>query len=153
MPFSNPPHLTSYVPANHHLTPQFHTNKTSILTPQQNVTAITRPSSTPKPALLAFQKRGVRLLPADLTGNTPDEDLAKLLVGIDIIIATINIPDLQVQIPLANAAKIAGVKRFVPCFFGTIVPPGGLLGIRDMVIMPFSRLTIFAVQRVPPCTR
>lgn len=39
----------------------------------------------------------------------------------------------QSQISLANAAKKAGVKRFVPCGFGVVAPPGGVMRLRDLV--------------------
>jgi hypothetical protein len=36
------------------------------------------------------------------------------------------------QVPLADAAAFAGtVKRFVPCGFTTISPPGGIMHLRD----------------------
>ncbi|KAJ0165557.1 hypothetical protein CTA2_10863 [Colletotrichum tanaceti] len=35
------------------------------------------------------------------------------------------------QIPLANAAKTAGLPRFAPCFFGTLMPGRGMLWLRD----------------------
>ncbi|OQD84177.1 hypothetical protein PENSOL_c131G06012 [Penicillium solitum] len=37
----------------------------------------------------------------------------------------------QDQIPLAKAAKKAGVKGFVPCGFITVCPPGGIMWLRD----------------------
>ncbi|KAL4908830.1 hypothetical protein BDW74DRAFT_187335 [Aspergillus multicolor] len=61
------------------------------------VTALCRPQSLQKPIHADLQKRGVKVVAADLHG--PQEDLVKLLTGSDT--------------PLANAAKEAGVKRFV----------------------------------------
>ncbi|ETS82850.1 hypothetical protein PFICI_04726 [Pestalotiopsis fici W106-1] len=50
----------------------------------------------------------------------------------DVLISTLNPSSFAAQIPLANAAKIAGVKRFVPCSFATIAPPRGVMVLRDM---------------------
>lgn len=62
------------------------------------------------------------MVPVDLTG--PQQSLVDILTGIDIVISCIVAFSLQQQIPLAEAAKKAGVKRFVPCNFGTPAPRG-----------------------------
>lgn len=64
-----------------------------------------------------LRNRGVAVTPVDLKG--PKEELVNLLRGIDIVICAIYHEALMDQIPLARAAKEAGVKRFVPCNFGT----------------------------------
>lgn len=84
-----------------------------------------------KPALTALQKRGVKVRQCDLTA--PEEELLKALEGIEIVISTVGPADQLEQIPLAKAAKKAGVKRFVPCGFITITPPGGVMWLRDQV--------------------
>lgn len=71
------------------------------------------------------------VITADLSG--PEEDLVKILAGADVVIPVRDASGLLLQIPLANAAKKAGVKRFVPTFFATIMPPKGVLGIRETV--------------------
>lgn len=95
------------------------------------MTALTRPSSLQKPEVLELKRKGVHVVAADLDG--PEDQLAKLLTGIDVLIATMNATGLMSQIQLANAAKAAGVKRFVPCFFATAAPPKGMLLLRDTV--------------------
>ncbi|KAH8652986.1 hypothetical protein BGZ61DRAFT_541718 [Ilyonectria robusta] len=52
------------------------------------VTALTRPSSLQKPEVLELKRKGVHVVSADFDG--PDDQLAKLLTGIDVLIATIN---------------------------------------------------------------
>lgn len=54
-----------------------------------------------------------------------------LLEGIDTVISAIGPTAQFAQFPLITAAKRAGVKRFVPCGFTTICPPGGVMLIRD----------------------
>ncbi|KFZ12987.1 hypothetical protein V501_03941 [Pseudogymnoascus sp. VKM F-4519 (FW-2642)] len=78
---------------------------------------------------LSFEKKGVKILAANLSG--PKDELAELLMGIDVVIATLDVPNFRSQIALASAAKVAGVKRFVPCSFATIVPPKGILVLQD----------------------
>lgn len=88
-----------------------------------------------------LEKRGVKIATVDLSG--PEDDIAKQLEGIDVAISAIDAAKLLDQIPLANAAKKAGVKRFVPCFFGTVMPARGMLWFRDQVSLwrPIYRFT------------
>lgn len=72
----------------------------------------------------------MKLVAADLKG--PQEDLVKVLAGVDVLISAIFFQVLHQEIPLAKAAKAAGVKRFVPCSFGTPCPRGLML-LRDTV--------------------
>lgn len=44
----------------------------------------------------------------------PEEDLVQLLTGADVVISAVNAAVLTDQIPLVDAAKKAGVGRFVP---------------------------------------
>ncbi|SPJ81735.1 related to Isoflavone reductase homolog P3 [Fusarium torulosum] len=98
--------------------------------PRYEITALVRHSSLQKSEVLDLEKRGINIVAADLDG--PEDAMAKLLQGVDIVIAAVNVAGLSAQIPLANAAKAAGVKRFVPCFFATIAPPKGIMSLRDM---------------------
>ncbi|OBS16094.1 hypothetical protein FPOA_13173 [Fusarium poae] len=92
------------------------------------ITAITREESLQKPAAKEIEARGVKLVAANLRG--PQEDLVKILTGVDVLISAIFFPAIHDEIPLAKAAKAAGVKRFVPCSFGTPCPPGVMM-LRD----------------------
>ncbi len=64
------------------------------------------------------------------------ESLAAHLAGIDTVVSAIG-PEAQLaQTRLADAIVLAGgVKRFVPCGFTTIAPPGGVMLIRDEVCL------------------
>jgi uncharacterized protein YbjT (DUF2867 family) len=83
---------------------------------------LVRAASINSDANQALAKRGVTLTLTDLRG--PKEDLVKALKGVDIVISAIIFTNFKDQIPLADAAKEAGVKRFVPCFWGTPAPRG-----------------------------
>lgn len=89
-----------------------------------------RPSSVEKPATITLKERGIKIVPIDLGGN--HDELVAALEGIDTVISAIHFQSLDDEIPLSNAAKRAGVKRYVPCFFATIAPRG-VMGIRDRV--------------------
>ncbi|GAB1215709.1 hypothetical protein ATERTT37_004903 [Aspergillus terreus] len=74
-------------------------------------------------------ERGVKIIRCDL--KAPEETLAEALTGIDVVISCVGPAEQQDQIPLAKAAKRAGVQRFVPCAFITVAPPGGIMWLRD----------------------
>ncbi|KAJ7755232.1 hypothetical protein B0H16DRAFT_1417967 [Mycena metata] len=93
------------------------------------VEALVRPSSVTKPAVKALAARGVNIRVADIAG--PLEELIKILAGIDVLISAIDAESQLAQLQLATAAKKAGVKRFVPCAFTTVAPPGGVMALRD----------------------
>ena len=75
-----------------------------------------------KPANLAIKERGVELRPLDTKSS--QEALVSALKGIDILISAIGPMEQLEQIPLATAAKTAGVKLFAPCAFVTVMPVG-----------------------------
>lgn len=60
--------------------------------------------------------------------NDPEEDLAAQLKGIDVLIVCC----LLDEIILATVAKKAGVKRYIPCFYATVMPRG-VQSLRDNV--------------------
>jgi uncharacterized protein YbjT (DUF2867 family) len=93
------------------------------------IIALTRPSSLNKPANLALKSRGVELRAQDLSG--PHEDLVNSLSGIDILVCAIGAPELLAQKALVTAAKVANIKRFVPCAFLPVIPAGGIHFFRD----------------------
>ncbi|KAH7020889.1 uncharacterized protein B0I36DRAFT_393121 [Microdochium trichocladiopsis] len=103
------------------------------------LTALTRPSSVDKPETQALKARGVKIVPVDLTPSASlsarhnkastepahvDRELVKILTGIDVVISATFFLNLAEQIPLIDAAKVAGVGRFVPCNFQTVAPRG-----------------------------
>ncbi|KAK1671671.1 isoflavone reductase [Colletotrichum godetiae] len=93
------------------------------------ITALIRPSSLEKPEVKALEKRGVKIASVDLSGS--EDEIANQLTGHEVVVSAIAADKLLDQIPLASAAKKAGVKRFVPCFFGTVMPGRGMLWFRD----------------------
>ncbi|KAK1500527.1 isoflavone reductase [Colletotrichum tamarilloi] len=98
--------------------------------PALKIIAIVRPASERKPDVVALEKRGVGVAVVDLEG--PRAELVDVLEGADVLISTIHVSALGSQIPLADAAKAAGVKRFVPCFFATVAPAKGVLTLRQL---------------------
>ncbi|EXF75697.1 hypothetical protein CFIO01_04630 [Colletotrichum fioriniae PJ7] len=96
----------------------------------QKIVAIVRPASGRKPDVVALEKRGVAVAVVDIEG--PRAELVDVLKGVDVLISTIHVSALGSQIPLADAAKAAGVKRFVPCFFATVAPAKGVLTLRQL---------------------
>jgi hypothetical protein len=59
-----------------------------------------------------------------------------ILKDIDIVISAIDAGSQLSQLNLVDASKRAGVKRFVPCAFITVAPPGGIMDLRDQVRLP-----------------
>lgn len=68
-----------------------------------------------------------------MTGDLTDspEKLAGLLKGIDTVILTIFAFDVGIEANIIQAASKAGVKRLVPCAFGTPCPRG-IMPLRDL---------------------
>ncbi|GME48262.1 Isoflavone reductase family protein [Neofusicoccum parvum] len=94
-----------------------------------HVDILVRPSSAEKPQVKVIAQRGVSVRIADVGG--PVDKLVEQLNGVDVLISAIDARSLLSQINLATAAKKAGVKRFVPCSFGSVAPPGGVMLLRD----------------------
>ncbi|OJJ48425.1 hypothetical protein ASPZODRAFT_61614 [Penicilliopsis zonata CBS 506.65] len=94
-----------------------------------DVAALIRPRSMIKPAIATLRERGVEIRSCDLQAS--EEDLVQALKNIDVVVSSIAPSEQESQIPLAKAAKKAGVKRFVPCGFITVAPPGGIMWLRD----------------------
>ncbi|KAL2830659.1 hypothetical protein BJY01DRAFT_240331 [Aspergillus pseudoustus] len=97
--------------------------------PLFEIHALVRPRSAQKPAIVALQDKGVHIRKCDLKSS--EDELEKVLQGVDVVISCVGSAEQQDQIPLANAAKKAGVKRFIPCGFITVAPPGGIMWLRD----------------------
>ncbi|VDC03006.1 unnamed protein product [Peniophora sp. CBMAI 1063] len=79
------------------------------------VLLLTRPESVSKYDALAA--RGATIVPiADYTSTS---EVAKALAGIEVVISTLGHSAYGIQIPIAQAAKEAGAKLFVPSEFGS----------------------------------
>ncbi|KAK7031597.1 glycoside hydrolase [Favolaschia claudopus] len=88
------------------------------------VSVLVRPSSASKPAVQKIKDElGVPVLIVDIINASMDE-LVKVLTGFDIFISAIDQRSQEAQLRLVQASKAAGVKRFVPCAWITVVPPG-----------------------------
>ncbi|KAJ1329850.1 NmrA family NAD(P)-binding protein [Microdochium nivale] len=100
------------------------------------ITALTRSTSLDKPETQNLRNRGVKTVAVDLSslpasptshGGKPaaaDPGLVRLLTSIDVVISTTFFMNLGEQVPLVDAAKAAGVARFIPCNFQTVAPRG-----------------------------
>lgn len=77
-----------------------------------------------------FAAKGVDIVGYDLSG--PSSALVEILKPIDVLISCITWEHLDQQIPWIEAAKEAGVKRFVPSEW--VGPaPRGVIDIKDKV--------------------
>ena len=93
--------------------------------------SLTRPASVSKPANQKLAAQGVEIRGLDIT--SPHSTLVTALRDVDVLISTIaGVDELLQQIPLATAAKEAGVKRFFPSAWLPIIPAGGLHILRDL---------------------
>jgi hypothetical protein len=68
--------------------------------------------------------------------NGPQEALVKILSGVDIVISAIFFGSLADEKQPAQAAKKAGVKRFLQSAFMIVVPPRGVVDFREQVTLP-----------------
>ncbi|VUC26703.1 unnamed protein product [Clonostachys rosea] len=93
------------------------------------VTALVRPSSVEKPQVQDIKEKGANVIGIDL--DTPLNELVKSLQGQQIVISCVIPFASDLEIKLADAAKAAGVERFIPSFFGPVCPPKGVLVLRE----------------------
>jgi hypothetical protein len=94
----------------------------------QTIAALVRPQSLEKPATQALKQRSVKLVVGDLESQ-PVEEIAALLDGYQTVISAVAAGAQLDQIKLVDAAAKAGTKRFIPCGFTTISPPGGVMSL------------------------
>ncbi|KAF5247417.1 hypothetical protein FAUST_835 [Fusarium austroamericanum] len=106
-----------------------------------NLTAIVRPASFHKPEIEFIKKQGVSVVPINIEHN--HDELVKTLTGQDVVISGVAPFSTAPEIALANAAKEAGVKRFIPSGFGPSCPPTGVLILRD-----FKEIIISHVKKI-----
>lgn len=97
-----------------------------------------QPSSADKPSVKALSDKGLKILIGNIKGSV--EELAKLISGYDTIISAIGAMQQTEQLPLVDAAALAGTKRFIPCAFMTVCPPGGIMSLRDDKEIIYQRL-------------
>ncbi|KAL2669973.1 hypothetical protein Neosp_014851 [[Neocosmospora] mangrovei] len=98
-----------------------------------SVTSLTRAASVNNSTNQRFAAKGVHIVGYDLSG--PSSALVEILKPIDVVISCITWEHLDQQIPWIEAAKEAGVKRFVPSEW--VGPaPRGVIDIKDKVFVP-----------------
>ncbi|KAF4308367.1 putative isoflavone reductase family protein [Botryosphaeria dothidea] len=103
-----------------------------------DVESLVRPASTGKPEVKKIAERGVKIVVADI--NDPVDDLMPIFQGVDVIITAISTAAKLAKKNLANAAKRADVKRFIPCSWATIAPPEGVMLLRTMKEEVFNHI-------------
>lgn len=91
---------------------------------------LARPASADKPSVQKLREQGLTIWPVDLDDFN---GLVSAMTGTDIFISAIGPNDLLQQKKLLQAAKIAGVKRVIPCAFTTVAAPTGAMLLRDEV--------------------
>ncbi|KAH0848457.1 hypothetical protein AYO21_02543 [Fonsecaea monophora] len=95
-----------------------------------DITCFIRSSSEGKPSTRQLRGRGVKVAIGDLNG--PLEAVIAMLENCDTVISCMSPAGLKDQIPLVDAAVQAGVKRFLPCNWGTPSARGGILAVKDI---------------------
>lgn len=108
----------------------------------KHVIAAIRPASASKPGVEALRARGAEIRIVDLESEST-EQLQEHLKGVDTVISAISWTYFSSQKPLIRASKEAGVKRFIPCDWGTPCTRG-LAWVFDLVSFSFffSRVSI-----------
>ncbi|KAF2141490.1 uncharacterized protein K452DRAFT_351566 [Aplosporella prunicola CBS 121167] len=101
-----------------------------LLSSQTNftITSFTRTSSIDSPTNQKFKAKGVQVIGYDL--SDPREALVNQLKSIDVLISCITWEHLEQQMSWIEAAKEAGVKRFVPSEWVSPAPRG-VINIKD----------------------
>lgn len=90
--------------------------------------ALARPESINNERWQGLARRGVTVTPADFNDI---EGLVSLFTGADVVISCLTLLQKQMEEAFIDAAFRAGVKRYVPSFFGPCAPPRGVLPLRD----------------------
>jgi len=67
--------------------------------------------------------------------RSPKNDLVRLLTGFDLVISSIIAAVLLDQAPFADVKKKARVGRFIPCFFGLVTFPTGVMKLHGTVML------------------
>lgn len=93
--------------------------------------SLTRPTSVSNAANAELASLGLTIRSFSLA--SPHEELVSSLKGVDILISCMSgAEDQLLQIQLADAAKEAGVGRFIPSAWLPVIPPGDVHIFRDM---------------------
>ncbi|KAI0359477.1 NAD-P-binding protein [Trametes cingulata] len=90
------------------------------------IAALVRPASLSKPATQELRASGIEVRTGDLKDGVPK--LKETLAGVDVLISAVTAWVISDQKDVLLAAKEVGVKRVVPCDFGT----PGKRGVREL---------------------
>lgn len=109
---------------------------------QQRLAASVRADSMDKPQVSKLRDIGVEIRAFDWQTARPSE-LDKHFEGVETVISTCyySKPAILGQKALVDAAKRSGIKRFIPCDFGTPAPPG-IMDLRDNVSSSRSQMRV-----------
>ncbi|KAJ4201640.1 hypothetical protein NW767_006727 [Fusarium falciforme] len=107
-----------------------------------SVTSLARATSVDNSTNQQFAAKGVHIVAYDLNG--PSSALVEILKPIDVVISCITWEHLDQQIPWIDAAKEAGVKRFVPSEWVGPAPRGKLeiLGVIQRARLPYTIIDV-----------
>ncbi|KAH9032463.1 NAD-P-binding protein [Lactarius pseudohatsudake] len=81
----------------------------------EEITIVTRPASKDNEKNKAFAARGARIAAAEYTDVSA---LTTALGGAHVVISTVSLIVIDAQVPIAQAAKAAGARVFIPSEFG-----------------------------------
>lgn len=102
----------------------------SVIDLRQEITVLARGTGD-KPQYKRLFERGARVVSVNLDDDV--QTIAASLNEIDIVLVSIPPDAAETQIPLARAAKLAGVKRFVPSSFAMALSPEGSASVQKSV--------------------
>ncbi|EXA30747.1 hypothetical protein BFJ63_vAg16969 [Fusarium oxysporum f. sp. narcissi] len=94
-----------------------------------HVIALARPESAGKAVYQEMASAGATIKTADFCNL---DALAEQLAGADVVISCLMPIQLVESETLTDAAHRAGVGRFIPSFWGTVMPPRGIMAVRDV---------------------
>ncbi|RBA11094.1 isoflavone reductase family protein [Fusarium proliferatum] len=96
---------------------------------QFHVIALARPESAGKSVYKEMASSGATIKTADFRDV---EALAEQLAGVDVVISCLMPIQLVESETLIDAAHRAGVGRFLPSFWGPVMPPRGVMAVREV---------------------
>ncbi|TLD26933.1 hypothetical protein PspLS_04828 [Pyricularia sp. CBS 133598] len=95
---------------------------------QFEVIALARPESVNKEIYQNFARRGAVVKGVDFKDT---QAVATLLTGSDVVISCLTILQKEEEESLIEASHKARIGRYVPSFWATFCPPGGVMTVRD----------------------
>lgn len=96
---------------------------------QFHVIVLARHETAGKPVYQKMESTGAIIRKADFRN---EDELAQQLAGAEVVISCLLPIQLAESETLIDAAHRAGVGRFIPSFWGTVMPPRGVMAVRDV---------------------